>query len=381
MGLELLAAALTAAVGAALLMPIVIAAGVADVPDRARKIHAAATPTTGGLGVAFGFALALALIAFWPGTVWEQAVDDAIGKQIGFAVAFSFGALLLGLWDDLRPLSARTKTALMVALAVGVTVFVARADSLPVVGAYAVRLDVWLAVLGSALWIYVLMNATNFMDGLNGLALGSAGISLTGLAILSLFHNAYAAAALSLAGAGGILGFLIWNFPAGKVFAGDTGALFIGMLSAIAALMAIHEGGISPFAMPILFFPTLADALLTLAWRVHKRRNLFDGHLEHFYQVALRGGVARNQITILYWLATAGCVAVALTAYILKLRVSPVIDDWVAAGLPSAIGEGLAFLLSMLGKVCLAILIVASIWVSGRVRQFAVARGIAAEES
>ena len=68
--------------------------------------------------------------------------------------------------------------------------------------------------------------------------------------------------------AGALIGFLYWNFPHGRIFAGDSGALFAGAVAALASLMIISRTDVPPFVPPILFMPLLADALLTLAWRM-----------------------------------------------------------------------------------------------------------------
>ena len=141
--------------------------------------------------------------------------------------------------------------------------------------------------------------------------------------------------------------------------------------------MVVREAGVSPFVMPILFFPTLADALLTLVWRIQQRRNLFDGHREHFYQIALRGGIDQHQITIWYWLATLGCCALGIGAHVIRRQVVPVLETMV--GPEPSIASLAVFVASLAVKASLAVLIVASVWISARVRRFQIERALDGE--
>jgi UDP-N-acetylmuramyl pentapeptide phosphotransferase/UDP-N-acetylglucosamine-1-phosphate transferase len=100
------------------------------------------------------------------------------------------------------------------------------------------------------------------------------------------------------------------------LFAGDSGALFAGALAALASLSAIQGGGVSPFVPPLLFFPILADVLLTLAWRAMKGRKLLTGHREHVYQIMIRGGLKVRHVARLYWLATLICGLAAFGAHV-----------------------------------------------------------------
>jgi UDP-GlcNAc:undecaprenyl-phosphate GlcNAc-1-phosphate transferase len=370
MAFDLFISALVAAIAAAVFAPVMIAAGVMDAPDRLRKIHAVPNPTSGGVAIGFGFAAGVAVLAFWGGAGWDGGLDRDGVRHLALGAVFAASALALGLWDDLRPLGPRGKGALQLGLSLGVALFVARADALPIVGDTALRLNFLFAVAGSTAWVFVLMNSTNFMDGANGLAMGSSAISLSALGLIAALSHANAAALLAFAGAGALIGFLVWNWPHGKLFAGDSGALFAGMLAALTALVAVTEGGISPFVMPILFFPVLADALLTLLWRIGRKRMVFDGHREHFYQIGIRAGLKPAHVTIWYWLATLGCAAAGVAAAVVQEAVPP--GDGAIAG---AIGA----LASLAPKLVLAALIAMAVWVSIQVRRFSAARAIDGE--
>lgn len=290
-----------------------IAGGLYDSPHLARHEHRKPTPTSGGIGIATGYGLAvlaLTMTAIWSGNLWLNA-DDA--QRLAIATAFAGLFLGIGFIDDAWPLSARGKFAAFALVALVSAREVGVAHLFPITS-HIYDVGFVIGLIGSALWVFTLMNAVNFLDGANGLAMGSVAVGLVGLAVVGWDLDVREAALMATCGAGALVGFLFWNFPNGKLFAGDSGALFAGALAALGGLMVIREGALSPFVPPMLFFPLLADALLTLAWRFARRRNLLDGHSEHIYQIALRAGWTHARAAMAYWLATAVCVAVAVLA-------------------------------------------------------------------
>lgn len=283
----------------------VMAAGLMDMAVGARRAHLQPTPTSGGLGIAVGFALAMMALSFAPLWRAQAEAESALRLTVTTAVAYAF--LGLGFFDDARPLGPRVKFVLFAVLSVSGALAAGVVKALPLSEAMTLELVFPLGLIGSALWVFTLANAVNFMDGSNGLAMGSVAIGLVALGAIALAAGAPSAAAMALCGAGALAGFLFWNFPHGRLFAGDSGALFAGALAALASLAAIGEGGISPFIPPILFFPLLGDVLLTLAWRLSQGRKLFDGHSEHLYQIGLRPGQGHAAVALLYWAAMAAC--------------------------------------------------------------------------
>lgn len=290
---------------------LLIAAGLWDSPHLARHQHSKPTPTSGGLGVAAGYALGVLAIVVLSLLALQDWLAPLDADKLAVATAFSFVFLVIGFIDDTFPLGPRGKFAAFALASVSAAWAVGVARLFPI-GDRSVDVGFALGLFGSTLWIFTLVNCVNFMDGANGLAMGSAAIGLAGLAFISLDAHATDAATMGLCGAGALVGFLVWNYPRGKLFAGDSGALFVGALAALASLMAIVQGGISPLVSPMLFFPMLADALLTLAWRAYRRRNLLHGHADHLYQIAIRAKLSHGSVSAIYWLATLACAAAAL---------------------------------------------------------------------
>jgi len=311
--LDLIGSAAIAALTSLIVCRVLIAAGPKDHPTLARHEHTSPTPTSGGIGIAAGFAVALLLLAFLSEPVRAE-MHPRGAVLLALAASFSYVFLFIGYWDDMTPLSAKLKFVLFSLACMGATLAVGPILQFPITPDLTLTAPYWFGLVGTALWIFTLVNGVNFMDGVNGLAMGSVAIGLAGLAAIAYTHGAVSGVAISLYSIGALLGFLVWNFPAGRIFAGDSGALFAGAIAALASIVVVHRTGISPLIPPILFFPLLADVLVTLAWRAYRRHSLFDGHSQHLYQIARHGGMSHAEVTFIYWAAMAVCGAIAFLA-------------------------------------------------------------------
>lgn len=334
MVLQLLAGAGIAALVSLIVCRLQMAAGLLDHPDETRKAHKAPTPTSGGIGIAIGYVAALAWLIYFGESV---GLARQVAALVWLASALAFTFLLIGFVDDNRPLGPRMKFLMFILLSMAGAITMGIVDILPIGGGEELRLGLSIGLFGTALWIFVLVNCVNFMDGANGLAIGSVAIGLAGLGAIAVDEGLPHAAAMTFVCAGALVGFLVWNFPFGKIFAGDSGALFAGAIAALASLVIIARSDVSPFVPPILFMPLFADALLTLAWRVRHRRSLLVGHNEHFYQVALRAGWSHARITLLYWAAMAACGALGFALSRLGDSAAPWIALAALAGLSIAV--------------------------------------------
>lgn len=307
--LDLIAAALVAAITSLAACRALMGAVPVDVPG-GRKWHDAPTPTSGGVGIAIGFAVGLTVLGLASAAVREE-LSPRGAELLQVASAFAYAFLVIGFLDDTRPIDPIVKTILFSAAAVGAVALIGPVERLPLSASYAIELAYGPALLGAALWVFVMVNCVNFMDGANGLAIGSVAIGLIWLGAIALTGGSPAGASLALVGAGALIGFLYWNYPSGRLFAGDSGALFAGAIASLGSLIVIHRTGMSPFAAAIIFFPLLADALLTLWWRFRRRQPLLVGHSEHVYQIVIRAGWGNKRVTFVYWVLMAVCGGVA----------------------------------------------------------------------
>jgi UDP-GlcNAc:undecaprenyl-phosphate GlcNAc-1-phosphate transferase len=303
MAVWLMAGAASALALAAGLCRLVMELGPRDAPTEARKIQKAPVPTSGGLG------FALACFAAWAGAC--LAGGAAPGAPVYAVSGASLGALALGLADDVWRLPARPKLLIMLALCLGLAAAGVRVEAMtPWPGA------VWLLPLaagaaGSILWLVVVVNAVNFMDGANGLAMGMAGVAAAALAACFAIAGAWDAALLGAALAGALCGFLVWNVH-GRLFAGDAGALFVGMMLGGLSLYLVMLRPEWICVPPVLLMPFLTDVLLTLAWRGRVGKRLFAAHRDHAYQIAMKAGLKHWQVAAIHavWALNAAAMGV-----------------------------------------------------------------------
>jgi UDP-N-acetylmuramyl pentapeptide phosphotransferase/UDP-N-acetylglucosamine-1-phosphate transferase len=288
---------------------------IADVPDAARKLHRAPTPTAGGVGIMAGTLVGYIYLS------WHFAfVISEAWTCLGLALAG--GAL--GFWDDRSAIGPKIKLLIMIAIT---AVFVCggmRIEGLSFWPGVDLLLGPLVGGLGTMLWLLVMVNVVNFMDGANGLSIGSSALGLACLSGLCWAESTFGAAGptnIAIVGsyvqicAVACCGFLYWNINGGRIFAGDAGALFVGLaIGALGVWAAIWD--VNPLSVATCFLPLLADSILTIVWRARQKANLLRPHADHVYQLAIRTGRSHLQVAASYWAATGLCGAVALLATI-----------------------------------------------------------------
>lgn len=291
---------------------VLVWCGPVDRP-RTRGMHDAPTPTAGGLALIGG--TAVALLAGLPAIRASTSADLAF--TAAFAVALAHG--LLGATDDVLDFGARSKllVQLVFALAFAILVHPAR---IPLTRSTGIDLPWLLSVAGVTLWMIVTINAVNFMDGSNGLIAGAMAIVLGGLGLKTLGGENAALPAMLFGGSGACLGFLPWNYPKARLFQGDAGALFVGAVVAVIAVVAAGPGRLAGplnlFTLPIALTPLLTDVLLTLIVRARRGDRLFDPHKDHLYQRWLAGhggnhGALARRVWLIEGLYTLAAIGVA----------------------------------------------------------------------
>jgi UDP-N-acetylmuramyl pentapeptide phosphotransferase/UDP-N-acetylglucosamine-1-phosphate transferase len=248
------------------------ARGLHDLPGE-RRSHAVPTPRGGGIGIALAGLGALLLLA---------AVDATPVGWLAMALGLALVAGI-GWWDDHRPLPAWPRLLVH---------FVAA--SLLAFGLHAQGSD-WLAVSGGFVLGLGLVNAWNFMDGINGMAVVQAIVA--GAALSWMVGGDAAVVAVALAAAA--LAFLPSNFPVARVFLGDVGSGAIGYL--VAVLMAIGLGRQPLAYWPMILLPGVAmiDAVLTLGARMLRAERWWEPHATHAYQRWARR-VGHSRVSLAY---------------------------------------------------------------------------------
>jgi UDP-GlcNAc:undecaprenyl-phosphate GlcNAc-1-phosphate transferase len=260
----------------------------------ARSSHTVPTPKGGGVGIVAAAALGMA---------WQAGASHLPLMPLAAAVVFlaTFSYL-----DDLYDWRFAAKLAAQAA-ASGVIILsgcVAHAVWLPGLGPVELGPAGWALTL---CWLLFVTNAVNFMDGLNGLAAGSAAIACLG------FAAATPAGVIALPLVAGIVGFLPFNYPQARIFMGDVGSQACGLLVAALAVFAAAQPDAS-VVIPYALLPLLADVAFTLLRRAHRGERITQAHRGHLYQVAHRAGVPAWRVALAYWgMATWGA-AVGIAA-------------------------------------------------------------------
>lgn len=298
---------------------VAMALNIVDAPDGKRKLQDAPVPSTGGLGVVAAVVLSLtvfvAALGFSAGEFWDVLVQNCLA---GPAV-YVLGLAAIGFADDALTLAAGPKFAMIAALSLIGAGFGPWPQDVWVPFAGETALASWFAIGGAALWLFVVANAVNFMDGANGLAMGSSAIMLGAIAVLlspfaavswsaPYVAGMFAASVIALVA---ICGFLVWNVR-GRVYAGDMGALFVGGLLGVFGLLVGQFYSI--WLAPLLVLPFIGDVLLTMASRARHGENLLTPHREHAYQLLIRAGWPHVKVAALWWALAALCGGAAILA-------------------------------------------------------------------
>lgn len=249
-----------------------------DVPN-ARSSHEVPTPRLGGLAVVLG--------------VWAAA--PFIG-DVTVLVAATFAGLV-GMLDDLFDLRFWMKAAGQATVAF-VLLFLLPPPVLVAAG------PLWpLMLLFGSFWIVAVVNAYNFMDGIDGIA-GGTGI-LNALFLAALAGDGSGAGLAALAAA--IAGFLMWNVSPARIFLGDSGSHFIGFFLGAVALYTRPVGGsvagvyLAFVVAAAVFTPFLFDTAYTLVRRARAGKNVFTAHREHIYQRITPDPAKHRQVSIVYF--------------------------------------------------------------------------------
>jgi UDP-N-acetylmuramyl pentapeptide phosphotransferase/UDP-N-acetylglucosamine-1-phosphate transferase len=215
-----------------------------------QKFHAHAVPRVGGIGIVAG--LLFAVPALW-------VLQPAAGKMAVVLLLCGLPAFGAGLVEDFtKKVSPRYRllaTALSAALMVWFLDAVITRTDIPGLD-WVVGFGVGAALL-TVFAVAGIANSVNIIDGFNGLASMCVVIMLAALAYVAFQVGDPVIGALALAGIGAVLGFFIWNFPAGLIFLGDGGAYFLGFLVAeLSILLLVRNPDVSPlFPLLVCVYP------------------------------------------------------------------------------------------------------------------------------
>jgi len=313
-----------------------------DIPKDERRMHRHPIPRLGGLAIFGGFITAVFVMWLLPDIL---VVDWTMVRLLGGTTMI----IMLGLLDDVKPLPAWPKFLVQISAALLVVlggVEIERFSNPFIEGAY-VELGMWSIPL-SVLWIVAMTNAINFIDGLDGLSVGVSSIGAMAIFIVAAMKGNWQIALLMAALTGGALGFLPFNLHPASMFAGDTGALFLGYMLGTVSIMGLFKlTAIVSFAVPLLILALpLFDLIFSSVRRIISGKSPMAADRNHIHHKLIDLGFSQRQsVAILYGVtAILSIAAVVLAvgdemrALLFLLAISAVVGAiiWVVVTLSSA---------------------------------------------
>ena len=287
-----------------LMRKIAIATDVVDTPNAAHKSHKQAVPYLGGVAIIIG----VITISYSSSLLSNFTADTFWLATSVLGPALLLG--LIGLWDDLKNLKplprfiAQTVAGLFTAAVLILGNNVGNPTGSQIFDSII-----------TVIWVVGICNSINFFDNLDGGAAGTVAISSIALAILALNGDQYLIAALSTVTAGATLGFLVWNKSPAKIYMGDAGALFLGVL--LATLTVRFEPNtqtqIGSYLIPILLLAIpILDTTVAVLSRVRRHLSPFQGGQDHLSHRLIREGLSRKQTAFSLWSLSVFFAAVAI---------------------------------------------------------------------
>ncbi|MCU1716538.1 MraY family glycosyltransferase [Pseudomonas sp. 5P_3.1_Bac2] len=302
----------------ALLRRYAIARSLLDVPNL-RSSHSVPTPRGGGVAIVLSF-IAATTVLYLQGLV---ALDLAV------AILGAGGlTALVGFLDDHGHIQARWRLLAHFVAALWGLYWLGGMPQLELLGV-TVQLG-WLGQLLAVLYLVWMLNLYNFMDGIDGIAAIEAITVCLSAALLSYLAD-ISTVWLALLLAACVLGFLVWNFPPARIFMGDAGSGFLGVILALLSLQAATQSPDLLWAWLILLGVFIVDATYTLLRRLLRGDKVYQAHRSHAYQYASRLYQGHLPITL----------AVALINLLWLLPVALMV---VCGGLDGLIGLILAYI-------------------------------------
>lgn len=319
-------------------------------PPGPRKVHERPIPRIGGIAVAFGFFVGLVYAAYVTGALFSTAYVTIDWRWMGAA---SLGVFLLGLLDDLRGVSFGAKFAGQLAAALLAWTAGFRIEFLASpLGGTPLELGFWSLPL-TVVWVVGITNAINLIDGLDGLAAGTALIVTCAVAVIAFHMGHNGVVATSIALVGSLLGFLRFNYNPALVFLGDSGSMFLGFVLAVISIRGSQKGATTVAVVApllVLGLPILDTSLAVLRrlsslgresagsgrrllYVVRNSRRVFQPDRAHLHHRLLDLGLShRSAVLALY--ACAAVLALAALASVVanSLRLALALVATVGAG-------------------------------------------------
>ena len=287
---------------------LAIRVGAVDAPTLARKAQKEPVPYLGGVAIAVGIVAAAYASLLAVDFSWETL------KLASFVLIPAIAISAMGLWDDLKGLEpwprlvAQTFTGIIVAVILTVTDTMGFAFSSHILN-YAI----------TVLWIVGVCNSINFFDNHDGGAAGTVAVITFFLFFIAYDRQQILVSALAIVTAGATAGFLIWNRHPAKIYMGDAGSLFLGII--ISVLIIRLSPGVVPsyksLAIPLFLMATpILDTTVAVTSRIARGISPFQGGRDHLSHRLMRKGLNRRVTAFTLWGLAAIYGVIALSIYI-----------------------------------------------------------------
>lgn len=281
---------------------IAISKKIYDLPNAAHKTHKEPVPYLGGVAIIIG----VTVISYAAAIYKQFNTEDFLLLTSVLAPAIVLG--LIGLWDDLRNLRPGPRLAIQTVAGIFTAYILISQDT---VGnpTGSQTLDAIITVI----WIVGICNSINFFDNVDGGAAGTVAISSLGLFYLTFQNQQFFIAALSSVTAGATIGFLLWNKSPARIYMGDAGALFLGVLIATLTirLQPNTDALWKSLATPILLLAVpILDTTTVVVSRIRRGVSPLHGGHDHLSHRLMNMGIARKQAVVLLWVVSSIFVVV-----------------------------------------------------------------------
>ncbi|CAN1529070.1 Rfe UDP-N-acetylmuramyl pentapeptide phosphotransferase/UDP-N- acetylglucosamine-1-phosphate transferase [Candidatus Nanopelagicaceae bacterium] len=299
---------------------LAIRLGAMDAPNLARKTQAEPVPYLGGVAIAFGISIVTFAAVFVGGSDYASDNSDQL-KDLAFTVllpALVLGAI--GLFDDLRSLSPWPRLIAQTVVGTTVAFVIVQNGTIgtPFGSGSSADSGSWINTLVTILWIVGICNSINFFDNLDGAASGAVAIAALGVFVIAFDRGQELVSALSIVTAGATIGFLMWNKSPAKIYMGDAGALFLGIIISVATIRL--NPGIVPtwksLAIPVMLLAVpLLDTCVAVFSRLSRGLSPLTGGKDHLSHRLVRGGLTRPVAAISLWASAGVCAVIAVGVY------------------------------------------------------------------
>jgi len=286
---------------------LAIKLSVMDLPNMERKTQTEPVPYLGGV------AIALSIIIVTYGAILYSDNTKTTFPLVTYALLPAAVLGLMGLIDDIRGLPALPRLIAQTVVAILVAIFMLHRDIEAIPFSDHLINDII-----NVVWIVAVCNSINFFDNLDGGAAGSVAVSTLGVFLIAFNQGQELITALAVVTCGATLGFLLWNKSPAKIYMGDAGALFLGVLVSILTIRL--NPGIAPqfnsmAILPMLLAVPILDTCIAVFSRLRRGISPFTGGKDHLSHRLMRKGLSKRHTSYCLWAMQASFVAIALVVY------------------------------------------------------------------